>query len=88
MPPETCNAHGPLMEAIGEIKADVRHILDNQSTLYDKINVLAVKESQMDIEAAVDRTKAKPIYWGLAVLGGVVFSILAQILVKSMGWMK
>lgn len=87
MPPEHCQDHGQIMQILGRLEERQKTMQESQTVLFDKIGKLVDKEAQMDIDAAVDRTKAKPIYWGLSLIGGGIFLLIIQIAAKKMGWM-
>jgi len=92
MPPETCPAHGNLMENIGSIKANqefmCREILEIKSILAQQGNARIKSDmnfSDFKLDMAESRIKTKIVWGGVGTAFIALISGLTQFLIKKFG---
>lgn len=89
-----CEEHGKMMADIGHIKGTLEMILLGQTALFTKIERMAEKDVLAKVQAAtnfaetkketaIDRTRLKPVYWVITVIGGFVVLKILELIYKS-----
>lgn len=79
---EFCPDHTNLVKSVGEIKGTVTMILSGQQQMIEDIS--AIRQSAVDTEkdAAVEKTKVRPIFWIIAAAGMVLIDTLIRAFLK------
>jgi len=70
-----CSQHSELMKVIGRIDERTETMKKNQEELFGKVNALIVN-------GAIEKTKAKPVYWVITSVAGAFILGCVTVLVK------
>lgn len=81
---EVCQHHSELAESVGEIRGTINQIYNQQKDMASDIKKLKESLVATNTDAAIERTKIRPLYWVAGAFGLAIFNVLTAIVVAAM----
>lgn len=79
---EFCQDHTEMVKAVGKIEGTVTMILTGQNQMCEDISEIKDAIANSKTDAAVQKTKIKPIFWIIGAVGLIVIDIIVRTIVK------
>ena len=80
---EHCPDHGYLVQTVGSIDGKIDMLIEGQRQVKADISELYQKYNETNTDAAVQRTKAAPIFWVIMAIAAVLITISITSLVNK-----
>jgi len=77
-----CQDHSELVKTVGKMDGKLDMLIIGQGKTQEQIADLYCIANRTDKEAAVEKTKVRPVFWGIAAVGLVLIDIIIRTFIK------
>jgi len=81
---EVCDVHNQIAGDLGEIKGRQGLVLEGQKKIFEKLDMIVATGAEAKVQAAIERTKMKPIYWVFTIVGASMVTAIVTTFVHHL----
>jgi hypothetical protein len=77
-----CPDHSELVKTVGQMDGKLDMLIIGQGKTQEQIADLYCIANRNDKETAIERTRVRPVFWGIAAIGLVLIDIIIRTFLK------